>query len=289
MRRTRSIGAINPKRTWNPDYGDGSDGSPASSSFTVAKQEYQWVDYTLNNGHTITLSASYKPSIFRVQGTLTINGAINGDGKGFTGGPSNATTGLGPGAGIGGSPSLDKGGGGAGHSVNGSNGGGSGSGWGLGGNAYNALGDILRQAFGDYWVGSGGGCGATSGGGTPGIGGDGGGGLLLIAQKIVLGTTASISIDGTNGATVTVGPAGGGGGGSGGLLILIAGGIELPGSGTVITATKGSAGTGTANGGDGADGRVYLCYMTSITPSDATSRSNPTATAISLKATIGLG
>jgi len=96
----------------------------------------------------------------------------------------------------------------------------------------------------------------------------------------------SINLNGANGgnADLTNGNAGGGGGGSGGLLVIVADVIVLPTSGTIVTATGGSGGTGTANGGAGANGRIYLCYLRSISPSDAASRSNPAATVINLVA-----
>lgn len=287
---------------WIPNYGDGSDGSPASSSFAVAKQSYQWVNYTLNNGHTITLSSDFKPSIFRCQGTLTINGTINGDGCGYGGGSSQsgygASTNLagyrgdGPGGGQGGyggtPPDVAGGGGGGGHEINGINGGRQNYSGGIGGKPYDALGEVLRGSYASLVCGSGGGGGgvrtsSASSAGNP--GGFGGGGLVVLARKIVLGATCSIVLRGLAGtASPWPDDNGQGAGGSGGGLYLVGEEIELPGAGTVITATGGNGATGgdgTRNGGNGAVGRVYAVYIRSIS-GDITARSNPAGVAINL-------
>jgi hypothetical protein len=267
-------------RPFRLNYGDGSDGSPASSSFTVEKQEYQWVNYTLDNGHTITLSSSYKPSIFRCRGTFTLNGTINGDGKGWPGGAGGSNTfgerpGTGPGAGIPGTRHNGVGGHG-------------------GRLEFNPIGGLLTQSWDTSCSGSGGGGGgATNASADDGVGtgGAGANGLVIIARRIVLSSTTVITMNGAAGtaawATNTSHAYGGGGGGSGGPVILIGEIIEMPASGTIITATGGGGGVGAGTGGEagtaGEDGQVYLVYLKSITPSDAASRCNPAATVIDLK------
>lgn len=274
-------------RPFRPNYGTGADGSPASSSFTVAKQEYQWVNYTLDNGHTITLSSSYKPSIFRVQGTLTIAGTINGDGLGWPGGarPANGAIGndgAGPGKGT-----VRDGfsGAGAGHATVG------GDGLGTGGSPYNGLGGLLLGSYGDWCVGSGGASGrcSNSDGTTQGPkGGDGGPGLVIVTRKLVVASTAQMLLRGANGESALAFDSGGAGAGSGGLLLALFEIGEFPASGVQILATGGVGGTknmvGGADGGAGAPGRVYLCYLKSISPTDAASRSSPAATLVNLAA-----
>jgi hypothetical protein len=294
LRRTRLVGPINGFREiWLPDLGDGSDGSPGSSSFTVAKQTYQWVNYTLDNGHTITLSSSYKPSIIRCRGTFTLNGAINGMGKGHSGGAATTgdrgNVGSGPGRGIPIGSNTD-GGAGAGHAAWATNRSKS-----YGGGPYDGFIGLLTGNFSsDLCVGSG----ACGGGGSHdgewgeyasgGKGGNGGGGIIIICQRFIC-STGSINVNGENGGNGTQAPHGfkgaGGGGGSGGLVIILADVIELPATGTIITATGGAAGLGadTAESGTaGTTGRIYLCYLNSITPTDAASRCNPAATVLNL-------
>lgn len=292
--------------TFAPNYGDGSDGSPASSSFTVAKQTYQWVNYTLSNGHTILLS-SYRPSILRVQGTLTINGTINGGACGNLGGATLAPAEDGrpnySGSGCGGgwpgqAGAYGSGGGGASHGTAGEQGGQGSSAYvgGFAGATYSALFDYLMGGAGSgaYMVGSGGGAGGSSnygGSGEGGAGGAGGGGLLVIARRIVVGSTAVINCGGAQGAAAA-NNGGSGGSGSGGLIALIGEVIELPTSGTELSAPGGAqraATSGGGYGGAGGAGRVYLCPLSAVTPSDAASRCSPAATIVSLKATMSLG
>lgn len=279
MRRMRMPGPINSPRLWLPDFGDGSDGSPASSSFTVGKQVYQWTDYTLDDGDTITLSQTYKPSILRCQGTLDLSGAINAVGKGYDGG-ARVVSGGGPGSTIG----AD----------------GSGLEPGLGvfqspgsapKNSLGKLGDLLLQLFGAYWAGSGsasGGCNQTDGDAYGGDGAKGGNGLILIARRIVIGATAVINASGANGNNGSrpnsTGTAYGSCGGAAGDVLLLADYIELPDSGTVISALGGSPGQDspaatTAQAGE--NGHIYLCPLRSIS-GDPAARCNPDAVVVDL-------
>ena len=275
--------------TWKPNYGTGADGQITLSG-TVTKQVYNLADGSSISG--LTLSSSYLPSIIRCTGTLTISGNITGNGTGWPA-PYNynidcAGSGLGPGGAIsvGGWGAVA---GGAGHAYPG---GGS-----AGGPAYSGIHGLIDGVWGNDCAGSSGGTGANQNGGIAGNGGAGGGGLVVIARQIVVGSV-SISLNGQNGGNGGAdgsSPGGtGGGGGSGGFLALIAEVLQLPTSGTIITAAGGIGGTGGATGGangnNGSVGRIYLCYLRSISPSDAASRSNPTATVINLAALpVGIG
>ncbi len=290
-------------RPFKLNLGDGSDGSGSSSgNWTVGKQVYQWINYTLNSGHTLYLSPSYVPSIFKVQGTLTIAGTINGNSCGHPGTgraycsvgdstePFYGDRGRGYGGGFAGRGKGGAGGGG-GCGANGSSGqnGPYGGVGGSGGYAYDTLLDYIFTGNGLLGLagsGGGGGCGhwVDRQGGE---GGYGGGGLLVIARDVIFASTASVSLAGGNGGTAG-NDAGGGGGGSGGVLAIVAYNIVFPSSGVIITALGGSGGGSGGSvpggtGGAGSVGRIYLCYLSSITPADAASRSNPAATVIDLK------
>jgi hypothetical protein len=276
---------------WLPNYGNRSDGALTWTSITVAKQVYQCTDMTLPNGVTVTLSQSYIPHIWRIQGALIVDGLVAGAGKGHPGGAGGAVgaPGSGPGRGYHGGAGTDNngggGGGGGGHAAAGGNGGvyrtvtPSGS----GGRLYDALGSILSQVYGEWCAGSGGGGGGGYAGGTGGNGGPGGPGWVAICRLFRLGATGVINLNGGNGANGSNPNGGGGGAGSGGFGLVIADYIELPASGTPITALGGTPGTGYSNnGGTASPGRIYLVALRGISPSDAASRCNPAATVIDL-------
>jgi len=289
-------------RPFRPNYGTGADGQITLSG-NVSKQVYNLADGSAISG--LILSSSYIPSIIRCNGTLTISGSIDGSGKGHAGGGGGVTGsggygygGGGPGKGYGGGVGYDNcgggGGGGGGHATAGGSGGTyrtylpSGN----GGSAYDALGSVLSGVYGEWCAGSGGGGGGACYGINGVAGGAGGGGIVIEARQVIVGSSASINLNGVNGNSQpdpTNG--GGGGGGAGGLLIILAETITMPASGTIITAIGGSGGSAPGNpGGAGANGRIYLCYLRSISPSDAASRSNPTATVINLAALpVGIG
>ena len=275
-------------RPFKPNYGTGADGVLTLSG-TVTKQEYNLADGSSISG--LTLSNSYLPSIIRCLGTLTISGAIQGNGLGYAGGARGTTANIGyPGTGPGrGAPpqAWNQSAGGGGHAAPG---GGEAS-INAPGYPYDGLADILKGSYDVYCAGSGGAGGISDGtqtGTYGGAGGSGAAGLILIAPTVVFGSSALMSLNGNNGEAayridVTWHPCGGGGG-SGGFLLVLAQNIVLPSSGTIITAVGGAGGASIASaaGGNGANGRIYLCYLNSITPSDAASRSTPVATVINL-------
>ena len=85
-----------------------------------------------------------------------------------------------------------------------------------------------------------------------------------------------ITANGEAGATVTTT----GGDGTGGLICVAADHIELPASGSIISAV------GTANS---ADGRIYLCYLYGIS-GDSAARCDPAGVVVNLATLpIGLG
>jgi hypothetical protein len=228
--------------------GDGSDGVVALSG-TVSKQTYNLADGSSISG--LTLSPSYKPSIIRCQGTLTISGAIQGTGHGYDGGPAAVDS--------------DK----RGHTGYGYQPGRAGE---LGANGGHATTSPLTN-FLDWLLGAGlletAGAGGGSGGGTNsggvtpwgGKGGDGGGSIYLVARRLVIGATASITLNGEAGQALTKT----GGSGSGGVLGAAAEYIEFGASGNLITATGASG---------AAAGRIILAYLRSIS-GDPAARCNP--------------
>lgn len=207
-------------------------------------------DFTLNNGHTLTVQAGYRRVAIIATGTITINGTITATGAGGAGGAIDTM----------GDPGTDQPGGGAGYS---------------GGAQSYAGGNILCHGC----VVSAGGAGSGSGAGTAGtqitgssimllgnpltsLGGSGGGGnadtagaagggsIILIAPIIVLGNTAVLQTKGNNGtATFT---AGSGGGGAGNVYIITRSYTD---NGCTFTLTGGTGGAGSLYaGGAGATG-----------------------------------
>ncbi len=271
------------KKLWLPNYGNGSDGSPASGNLTLGALK-QYVNYTLDNGHTWTLTQGI-PSVVRCQGTLTISGAVNCDSKGYMGGSAPGSNGAGPGGG-GGAPAATPyggGGGGAAHVTQGTNGN-TGSSGSLGAGSlftYPSLGELLAAVA--VLLGSGGGAGGQGQDGSVGLGGYGGGAFLGFGRRIVLNSTANLHSTGGSGGNGT-GHSGAGAPGTGGLIVLFADDLVLPATGTQVSALAGVPGTTSgyaSEGGYSSVGRVYLIYTRSIT-AGAASRCNPTATVINL-------
>ncbi len=291
-------------RPFKPNYGTGALGDLVISAntnwsaLTGTAQTMNYHDLTINAGVTLTLDGGYKPHIIRCTGTLTVNGAIAGTGRGFgaanngyrTNSNENRTGWKGEGPGGGNTCRMGWGdanyyGGynnpntlptGAGHGTAGT------AHATPGGSAYSALGELLKTV--PDWSNL---CGSQGGGGnhnngdgeTGGVGGYGGGGLLAEARKGVVNLAASIVLNGANSAA----PSGTGtysAPGSGGGFLLLADIIEFPATGTVVTAIGGTATGSTAAG----VGEVILCYLHSISPTEATAaaRCNPVATVINL-------
>ena len=168
--------------------------------------------------------------------TITVDGAILGDGCGFRGSTTLYTDGEGPGGG-----SYPGGGGAYG-------GAGGASGWGnQGGSPYGTAGGR------DIQMGSGGGC---QGGG---VGGDGGGMVALIADEIIFSYEGIISVRGDDGQDHATHD--GGGAGAGGGIYLQ--GIDVTTSGLFL-ASGGDGGNCPARkgGGGGGGGRIKIFFCT---------------------------
>lgn len=217
---------------------------------------------------------------FLANGTLTINGAISANGKGFRGGDND----------VGDYGYQGEGTTGAGSATNSANGNGGGGGGatdqgrtGVGGGVIGSA-DLTTMVFG----GGGGGGEADasySGGQTYGKGGIGGGIVFGLATTITMGAAGAITTNGaTGGNAYNVNPGVGAGGGGAGGSILLKAQVATLGT-TLILASAGSGGTaggrgfsgaggGNAtvgqNGGYGASssggvGRIHLDYYTSYT------------------------
>lgn len=237
----------------------------------------QYANVTINTG--VTYSAkTWIQSVggiigFLANGTVTVTGIINAQGKGFdgtSGGGGGITGGGQQGegtAGAGGTASSDPNGNGGGGGVTVNTGGGGGGNGSAGTNGSNSGGnppgmgapasgtaDLTTMNLG----GSGGS--GNNGGGDLWYGGDGGGIVFIAATALIVtgAITANGDSPGPNGAGT------GGGGGAGGSILLKCQTATL-GTG-LITATGGAGGnlTGIA-GGTGGDGRIHLDYYTSYT------------------------
>ena len=211
-------------------------------------QEYH--DFTINSGHVMSVGSTTECHwlILRVNGTLTIEGNIIGDGRGARGGANGeiGADGIAPG-GVGGvgvdssnAPTF------------------------VGGSIH-SLSDVVftvapvmpgsktkEKTIGDTGYPTGlynkyllnPGYGAGGGGSDNGHGGHGGAGLLVFAKNIVIVGTPTISSKGNNGATSSDG----GGGGGGTLLFYYK---SLTGSFPTLAIDGGSGSTHGSDGGDG--------------------------------------
>lgn len=269
-------------------YGDGSAGaSVQASNVTLALDNLQFTDFTVNAGATLTVQSG---TVIRCTGTFTNNGTINvqvfavgsnsnllgqlattvepayrgvhpgiarsSAGDAEFGDSTSGRVGGDAGAGIGNSNRISVrsllvpgpvGGGGGGAHKNGLGG--------TGGRTFSVLcaGGVIDNGT------------IKANGSTSGFagGGGGGGGLVVLASKtsVSVGSSAIIEAKGANGtsASASVGTAGGGGGG--GLIDLLAPSISVatPGNLSVAGGTAGSAVTVTINprsGGGGGGGSI---------------------------------
>ena len=75
----------------NSIYGDGNDGSYTSGDNLTPGEVYEFTDFTLSDGDTLTSTedSSKKPIIVKVTGDIEINGTIDLKGKGYLGGYGN--------------------------------------------------------------------------------------------------------------------------------------------------------------------------------------------------------
>ena len=285
--------------TW---YGTGADGdflSTASVSYTTTNDQEVLVknykNFTLNVGHTVTVSNRCKGLLIYIGGDCVINGTLTMTGKGansigsvahyvyqakgFMGSyipmlffPTSSLSGFipiypsgggGGAAGANGTAALygQTGGGGGGYLGSaGSSGsswsGGSGGGSGPSSTAGALYGGAGGNAVTANYGGGAGNPGGTSGGGTGTAGGNGTGGFIMLVVKGSF-TIGSTGIISANGVSGGTGTAGGGGGSGGGrVIVLYTRSFINNGSITV----NGGAGGGTApvNGGTGGAGSITL-------------------------------
>lgn len=190
---------------------------------------HYFTDFTLNSGVTITVPAGKKRLIIIASGTITINGTIDASGAGPAGSAS----------GVAGLPGTDQPGGGGGASAVGGGVMANGVLLQAGGTSSTGAGTQLSGSDATWpWLGS---CGGGSGAGGVGTGGNGGGSIVLIAPRIVLGSTATLNTSGANGGTTA------GGGGAGNISMATRSYTD---SGATFTQNGGSGPSG-ANGADG--------------------------------------
>lgn len=215
---------------WNPST------DCASSEF--AGMHLNIGNLNIDSGQTASVKAHngtyYGATSITAINTVNIQGTLNGSSKGYQG---SCTTGTGEGAGIGTSCSSGSGSG-AGHG-------------GYGGSNSTSSGNIYGSTFNPTYMGS------SGGGGYKSTGGSGGAAIKI--------TGATIVIDGSILANGGAASNNWGGGGSGGSIFLS--GETISGSG-IITANGGNGGT--SSFGAGAGGRIAIHYSNtygfSVTP-----------------------
>lgn len=258
---------------------------------------------TIESGRTLSVDAwdgnKGGVGVIVVKNTLTVNGSLLANGKGFAGGAGGpdyngycgesatgvnilSSNGENNGAGGGGGHGHNHAdyanscGGGAGHATVGT----------AGSKAYNTVtgyydvgaggigGAVLGQAdLKKLYLGAGGGGGAAYPHGVwdrGGRGGNGGGALLILAKKIVI--TGNVQANGDNGNIgVHAERAGTGGGGAGGSIVMICREALL---GTALVTASGGSGVSNAYIGSGAGGtgRIAVAYGKNLTGT-----TNPTA------------
>ena len=234
-----------------------------------------WRNVTIQSGSTFTVvdwdGTRGGIAVFRVQETLTVEGTVNLDAKGFlgqtgskgqqgsgTGGDSTVSSAPnGNGGGGGGNtgsspPSVVAGGGGGGNASNGSDGGAQASAvLGLGGleSGTEVLSIITLGGAG----GNGGGE-ASEAFVSP--GGHGGGIAMIYTKDFDL--NGAISADGTNGSSS--GDHGGGGGGAGGSVLLVSQNIDIGNNQISVDNGTGGSGKDGVQGGAGSLGRIRIEY-----------------------------
>jgi hypothetical protein len=253
-----------------------------------------YTDVTIDSGATLTTSAfggSTGGALFlRATGAVTVNGTIEADGLGYSGGdaapPSDsdvpASTGAGSLPALDQNASNDQGGGGGSSNrtgVNDSTGGGGGANGGAGGDGADAgvggpndigsggtpsissLTTLLPGGGGGAGGGEDTGC-SPSGDALPGGSAGDGGGVIVISANLIV-DDGTISADGTDGAQRPLDPSdpdpgdslcgGGGGGGAGGSVFLSAvSDVNL--AGGAVSASGGNGGDGVQFGGTGGAG-----------------------------------
>ncbi len=296
--------------------------TPLKNTYTSKAQVIvgkQYTNVTVNAGVTWTAKA-WNGTVggilyFFANGTITVNGNISANSKGFAGGVGK-TIGINTGGLFGGTQGDGTGGTGSISTVANGNGGGGGlgvvslnaTGGGGGGNATigasvnnggvggSAIGsaDLTTMTLG----GGGGGGGLQNSGnansGSSGTGGNGGGIIYIKGVDLVIAGT--ISSNGGNGtdASGSVSNAIGGAGGAGGSILLKAQTATLGAS--LITASAGTAGTNVGasvtSSGIGSVGRIDINYLTSYTgttsPTINAIQDNTLVTSTTIQARLGI-
>lgn len=273
-------------------FGDGGQGSATISTDQTMGGLNYYSDFTLESGTTLTVSDT-EPLIIVATGTITINGIIEGDGRGANGGTANSN---------GNDRKIWKG-------IQGGNGGDGGDSadgqigqtGGVGGSdtytttEYDLMNPIFKPSphtplplnefiNGNLTIGgfggAGGGDGAEAqdvpngGSGSGGKGGDGGAGVWLMAPQVdITGTLNLRGLDGQDGGDTsyyesdtgqdrTGGAGGGGGGGTGGQLLVYTYSYNNSGTLNMSGGAKGLGGIVTTGSGettsaeDGTNGTV---------------------------------
>ena len=257
--------------------GTGADGDLAVTSGTTnisLDTVYNYSSVSISAAATLSSAANGSPMFIKCAGDCTIDGTINLDGKGYSGGAGGASANTAGAAGTGFADIITHGtaGGGGGASVNGGGGGGAGgASMTTSGGAGGAGGGVTPGSAGaasvryskavqpTLWTlrnlgligvgtgGGGGGAGTGAGGEAGGAGGAGGGGLVIeVGGNLSIGAAGVITADGVAGGNGASYSGGGGGGGGGSVIVRVRGTITNAGT---VTVTGGSAGSAGASGG----------------------------------------
>lgn len=264
------------------DTGSGVDGLfELSSNLTIPSGQYNFTDFILNTGATLTFTGNAPLEIY-CTGSATIHGTISVAGQNGTSGVTFSNAGVGgigvAGGGNGGdgvySSSVGQLPGNAGLYTGGGMGGinwagGAGAGFSTDGGTTGMAGMTGGVAYGNAALtvlegGSGGGGGSGGFSCGSGGGGAGGGAMIIVAPSITISATGVINANGGDGGSDGNGSCGGGGAGSGGAIILFA--ETISNDGMVIA--EGGSGGASPNvgapyygvGGNGADGRILFKY-----------------------------
>jgi hypothetical protein len=252
------------------------------SSTTIQGGIYNFINFTINAGATLTVVSGAGPLIIRCTGTATINGSILANGGNGTNG-SLATILAPPGfGGVGGTggggwgrPGGNGGTTGSAGTVPGFRGGsfGSSSGGGFGGTGTTSSGPFAGAGGGGAGYGTAGTIGQLTTAGAGGAGGSAYGDALLttsMTQSAITTTLLGGSGGGGGGARGAITLEGGGGGGGGGGAIQLAANTLIFGAAGLISVKGGVGGQSTndgggaygGSGGGGSGGTIHLQYTT---------------------------
>ncbi|MDX2003493.1 MAG: BNR-repeat neuraminidase N-terminal domain-containing protein [Chitinophagales bacterium] len=250
-----------------------------TGSGNIPAGTYNFANFTVNSGVTLTVTGGTGPLIIRCTGTATINGVITA--AGGNGGSGQTTTTVGT-AGTGGGGGFGRPGGTGGTAANGCGTGGTGANGGaFGSSSGNGLGGGGGNVFNSQTAAGGGGAGYGAQGvnGTNGTVATGGFrgltyGSATITTSMTQGSYTGVLLGGSGGgggggSTGCAGgrATGGGGGGGGGAIMITANDIVL--SGTALRVNGGNGGNGLSNagyarsgsGGGGSGGTILLQSM----------------------------